>query len=60
MASNKGGSKPSQEEMDWMAQEDVRTLARAAEIRSDKDRLRRARECAKKQLATIRGVMRAR
>ena len=42
----------------WEAEEDVRTLVRAEEIRKDKSRLRRATVMAKKQLAALRGVTR--
>lgn len=37
------------DELRWQAEDDVRTLVRAEEIRKDKDRLRRARALAKKQ-----------
>ena len=40
----------------YQAEEDVRTLVRAEEIRKDKSRLRRATVMAKKQLAALRGV----
>lgn len=42
----------------YQAEEDVRTLVRAEEIRKDKARLRRATTMAKKQLAALQGVTR--
>ena len=36
---------------DWQAEDDMRTLARAEEIKRDKGRLKRAQDCAKKKLA---------
>ncbi len=42
----------------YQAEEDVRTLVRAEEIRKDKSRLRRAITMAKKQLAALQGVTR--
>ena len=40
----------------WQAEEDVRTLVRAEEIRKDAARLRRATAMAKKQLTALQGV----
>ena len=39
------------DEQAWQAEDDVRTLVRAAEIRKDPARLKRARTKAKEQLA---------
>lgn len=44
------------DEQKWQAEEDVRTLVRAEEIRKDKPRLQRATAMAKKQLAALQGV----
>ena len=38
------------------AEDDVRTLVRASEIRSDKARLKRATAMAKKQLQTLKEI----
>ena len=42
---------------DWQAEEDMRTLARAEEIKRDKVRLKRAQDCAKKKLADMAQVV---
>ncbi len=44
------------EEREWQAEQDIRTLCEAAEIRKDKARLKRARDMAKKKLAEIQAV----
>lgn len=44
------------QEEDWRAEDDVRTLVRAAEIRKDKPRLKRAQAKAKEQLASIQAT----
>jgi len=42
---------PSKDEQDrWQAEDDLRTLIRAAEIKKDKPRMARARKAAKEQL----------
>lgn len=41
-------------ERDFQAEDDVRTLMRAREIRQDPKRLKRAQEHAKEQLAALR------
>lgn len=46
-------SKPDAE---WEAEDDVRTLARAEEIRRDPKRLARAKAMAKKKLAELKTV----
>lgn len=38
---------------DWQAEDDMRTLARAEEIKRDKARMKRAQDCAKKKLADM-------
>ena len=40
-------------DMQWRAEEDLRTLARAEEIRADKKRFAAAKEVAKAQIAAI-------
>ncbi len=40
----------SKEMKQWQTEEDLQTLVRAGEIRKDKDRLRRVRKLAKKQV----------
>jgi len=41
------------DEKSWQAEDDVRTLVRAAEIRKDGPRLKRAQAKAKEQLAAL-------
>lgn len=40
----------------WQAEDDLRTLMRACEIRKDKDRFAAARKLAKKQLADLKKI----
>lgn len=44
------------EEEKWQAEEDVRTLVRAAEVRADKARMKRAMACAKEQMAAMKAA----
>lgn len=48
--------KKSAEELKWQAEDDVRTLKNAAEIRSDPARMKRARAEAKRQLEALNAV----
>jgi len=48
--------KASKTEQDWMAEDDLRTLMRAAEIRKDPARLKRAQAKAKEQLAALQAA----
>lgn len=41
---------------EWMAEDDLRTLVRAKEIRKDKKRFAAARALAKKKLIELRGL----
>ena len=50
------GMKMSAQEKKWQAEDDLRTLQRAAEIRKDKGRLAAARKCAKEQMAALQKV----
>lgn len=55
-------SKPismSADEKRWRAEDDARTLMRAAEIQKDKARLKAAKDWAKQQLAGIQSVANA-
>lgn len=47
---------PSAPPEDWMAEDDMRTLMRAEEIRKDSKRLAAAKAMAKKKLAEIQAV----
>lgn len=51
MPSAKGGM--SKMERDWQAEDDLRTLVRAREIQNDKERLKRARALAQKQMKEL-------
>ena len=44
-------------EYDWRAEDDMRTLARAVEIRNDPKRFAAARKCAKKKMAEMQKVI---
>lgn len=51
---------PSKEEQDrWQAEDDLRTLIRAEEIKKDKKRLANARKAAKEQLAAATATAQA-
>ena len=58
MATKKTGSAviASEPNNDWMAEEDVRTLARAEEIKRSPSRWARAKAMAKKKLAEMKAV----
>jgi hypothetical protein len=47
------GMPDKKQQQDWEAEDDVRTLVRAAEIQKDKPRLARAKAKAKEQLAAL-------
>jgi len=49
----KGAAADKKREEDWMAEDDLCTLMRAAEIQKDKPRLARAKAKAKEQLAAL-------
>lgn len=49
-------AKMEEQESEWEAEEDVRTLIRANEIKGDKKRLARARKKAKQLSEELRGV----
>lgn len=54
---NKGvGMKMTQEEKEWRAQSDLRTLRDAEEIRNDKSRLEAAMKEAKKQMEALHEI----
>lgn len=53
-ASNKAISAPSVD--DWRAQDDMRTLTRAAEIQADKARMSAARREAEKQVKALSSI----
>lgn len=57
MAHAKGPSQA--EERRWQAEDDLRTLTRAMEIKNDKARYRRAMAMAKEQLAALQKVQNA-
>ena len=44
------------EEAKWRAEDDVRTLQRAAEVRADKQRMSAATKMAKRQMKALRSV----
>lgn len=44
------------DEAKWQAEDDVRTLIRAGEIKKDKKRLARALKMAKEQMASLQAV----
>lgn len=48
----------SPDEEKWRAEEDLRTLRRADEIKKDQDRLSKARQLAKDELGALRKVSR--
>ena len=50
--------KVSADEKQWRAEEDMRTLKRAEEIRKDVKRMSAAQECAKKEIESTKTVMR--
>lgn len=56
MASPKAYKSSDADEAKWQAEDDLRTLVRAKEIRADKARLKRAMACAKEQMAALQGV----
>lgn len=45
-------------EKSWRAEEDMRTLKRAEEIRKDVKRMSAAQECAKKEIETVKTIAR--
>jgi hypothetical protein len=47
------------QEAEWRAEDDMRTLARAEEVKRDPKRLAAARACAKKKLAELKSVAEA-
>lgn len=47
------------EEAKWRAEDDMRTLMRAAEIRADRKRLAAAQKCAKDKLTEMAAVISA-
>ena len=47
---------PSQEEKKFQAQDDLRTLTRAAEIKKDSDRMKRVMSEAKSQMEALKKV----
>lgn len=49
----------SKEEQKWRAEDDMRTLLRAEEIKSDRARLAKASAVAKKQMAAVAKVAKA-
>jgi hypothetical protein len=56
MASNKTASAMSAQESDWRAEDDMRTLVRAEEIKRDPKRLAAAKKKAKDALAQMQSV----
>lgn len=56
MAKSKGAMVGGYDDSSWQAEDDVRTLVRAAEIRQDKARLKRAQTKAKEQLAAAQST----
>ncbi len=44
------------DEAKWRAEEDMRTLARAQEIKADPQRLKAAKKCAEEKLAEMQAV----
>lgn len=53
------GMKISKEEQKWRAEDDMRTLLRAEEIKADRARLSKASAIAKKQMAAVAKVAKA-
>ena len=56
MAAIKESATQKADRENWEAEDDVRTLVRAGEIRKDKARLKRATVMAKKQLQTLKEI----
>jgi hypothetical protein len=50
--------KVSADEKKWRAEDDMRTLKRAEEIRKDLKRMSAAQECAKKEIETAKTIAR--
>jgi hypothetical protein len=46
----------SKEEQKWRAQDDIRTLQRAEEIKRDKDRMSAVKNCAKEQMQDLKKI----
>lgn len=44
------------EDKKWRAQDDLRALQRAEEIRKDKERMKAAKECAKEQMNNLKDI----
>lgn len=56
MPKSKAAAVIAKSEHDWQTEDDMRTLARAAEIRKDPKRLAAAQELAKKKLLELAAV----
>jgi hypothetical protein len=56
IAASKASAEDTKREQKWMAEDDLRTLMRAAEIQKDKARLARAKALAKEQLASLQAA----
>lgn len=56
MATVKALGSSAKQEQSWQAEDDLRTLIRASEIRKDSARLKRAQSKAKEQLAAIQAA----